>query len=58
MGGNGAGTRVFNFLKEETVRGFYTSRVGLKELNNQGGSFYGESPGCGLPFGFPSTASE
>ena len=46
-----AGTRLFDFLKEETIRGFYTSRVGLKELDYKGNSFYGQSPGCGLPSG-------
>jgi gluconate 2-dehydrogenase subunit 3-like protein len=51
-----AGTRLFDFLKEETVRGFYTSRRGLKELDYKGNSFYGESPGCTLPL--RSTASE
>ena len=53
-----AGTRLFDFLKEETVRGFYTSRLGLKELDDQGKSFYGQSPGCGLSLRFPPTASE
>ena len=43
-----AGTRLFVFLKEEAIRGFYTSRLGLKELDYRGNSFYGESPGCGL----------
>jgi hypothetical protein len=52
------GTRLFDFLKEETVRGFYTSREGLKELDYKGNSFYGESPGCTLPLSFPPTASE
>ncbi len=45
------GTRLFDFLKEETIRGFYTSRIGLKELDHKGNSFYGQSPGCGLPAG-------
>ena len=53
-----AGTRLFDFLKEETIRAFYTSRMGLKELDYQGNSFYGQSPGCGLPPGFRPTASE
>ena len=53
-----AGTRLFDFLKEETIRAFYTSRVGLKELDDQGNSFYGESPGCGLPLRFRAAASE
>jgi hypothetical protein len=51
-----AGTRLFDFLKEETVRGFYTSRRGLKELDYKGNSFHGESPGCSLTF--PPAASE
>ena len=43
-----AGTRFFAFMKEEAIRGFYTSRLGLKELDYRGNSFYGESPGCGV----------
>jgi len=43
-----AGTRLFDFLKAECIRGFYTSRLGLKELDYKGNSFYGESPGCRL----------
>jgi len=42
-----AGTRFFDFLKAEVIRGYYTSRLGLKELNYTGNSFYGQSPGCG-----------
>lgn len=42
------GTRLFDFLKAECIRGFYTSRMGLKELNFKGNAFYGEPPGCGL----------
>jgi gluconate 2-dehydrogenase subunit 3-like protein len=45
---NHAGTRLFDFLKAESVRGFYTSRAGLKELDYTGNAFYGHSPGCGL----------
>lgn len=41
-----AGTRFFHWMKEETIRGFYTSRVGLKELDNKSNGFYTESPGC------------
>ena len=41
------GTRFFDFLKAETIRAYYTSRVGLEELNYAGNSFYGRSPGCG-----------
>jgi Gluconate 2-dehydrogenase subunit 3 len=43
-----AGTRLFDFLKAESIRGFYSSRVGLKELDYKGNAFYGTSPGCGL----------
>lgn len=51
-----AGTRLFVFLKEETIRGFYTSRVGLKELDKRN-SFYSHSPGCNLTDRVPPTAS-
>lgn len=44
---NNAGTRLFDFLKEETIRGFYTSRIGLKELDSGENSFHGQSPSCG-----------
>lgn len=43
-----AGTRLFNFLKAECIRGFYTSRIGLKELDYKGNTFYGGPPGCSL----------
>ena len=35
-----AGTRFYDFLKAESIRGFYTSRRGLKELDYKGNSFY------------------
>jgi hypothetical protein len=41
-----SGTRFFALLKAETIRGFYTSGVGLKELNFKGNAFYARSPGC------------
>ncbi len=53
-----AGTRLFHFLKEETIRAFYTSRMGLKELDDHGNSFYGQPPGCGLPLRLRPTRSE
>jgi hypothetical protein len=28
------------------IRGFYTSRLGLKELDYKGNAFYAESPSC------------
>ena len=43
-----AGTRFYDLLKAESIRGFYTSRRGLKELDFKGNSFYPESPGCAL----------
>jgi hypothetical protein len=39
------GARLFDFLKPECIRGFYTSRAGLEELGTSR-SFYGSSPGC------------
>jgi len=42
-----AGKSFFAFLKAEAIRGYYTSRRGLKELNYAGNAFYGQSPGCG-----------
>jgi hypothetical protein len=45
-----AGTRLFDFLKEEAVRGFYTSRLGLKELGYDRESVHGQSPGCSEAF--------
>ncbi len=41
-----AGTQFFEFLKTETIKGFYTSRAGLKELDFKGNAFYARSPGC------------
>ncbi len=43
-----AGTRLFDFLKAECIRGFYASRIGLRELDYKGNMFYAEPPGCGL----------
>jgi len=44
-----AGTRLFVLLKRQVIRGFYTSRTGLTELEYKGNSFNAECPGCGLP---------
>ena len=38
--------RFFTLLKTETIKGFYTSRTGLKELDFKGNAFYARSPGC------------
>ncbi len=53
-----AGTRLFDFIKAEAIRGFYTSRLGLKELEYTGNFFYVESPGCGLTPHPPETPGE
>jgi hypothetical protein len=40
------GSRFFELIKREMIRGYYTSRQGLKELDYKGNSFYPQSPGC------------
>ena len=40
------GTRFFEQLKHDIISGFYTSRTGLKELDDKANRFYAESPGC------------
>jgi hypothetical protein len=40
------GARFFELIKAETIRGYYTSRRGLQELDYKGNSFYPVSPGC------------
>lgn len=40
------GTRFFKLMKSEVITGFYTSRVGLTELDFKGNAFYARSPGC------------
>ena len=44
-----AGTRFFVWIKGETIRGYYTSQAGLKELDYRGNAFYAEPPGCEGP---------
>jgi hypothetical protein len=41
-----AGSKVLSYLSSQTVLGFYTSRLGLKELDYKGNSFSVECPGC------------
>jgi len=36
----------FDLIREYTLMGFYTSRVGLQELDYPGLKFYSESPSC------------
>jgi len=43
------GTRFFVWIKGETIRGYYTSQAGLKELDYRGNAFYAEQPGCEKP---------
>jgi gluconate 2-dehydrogenase gamma chain len=38
--------RFFGNLRELTLMGFYTSRIGLEQLDFPGLKFYAESPGC------------
>jgi Gluconate 2-dehydrogenase subunit 3 len=40
------GTRFFRQIKSDIISGFYTSRIGLKELDDKANRFYAESPGC------------
>jgi hypothetical protein len=41
-----AGTRLFALLKTQTLDGFYTSRLGLTELDYKGNTYHAECPGC------------
>jgi gluconate 2-dehydrogenase gamma chain len=40
------GREFFETIREYTVMGFYTSEIGLKELDFPGFKFYSESPAC------------
>lgn len=44
--GQEAGQQFFSTMREYTVRGFYTTEIGFKELDNPALKFYAESPGC------------
>jgi gluconate 2-dehydrogenase gamma chain len=44
--GEEPGRSLFNLVREYTVMGFYTSEVGLKELDFPGLRFYAVSPAC------------
>ncbi|MEW5979611.1 MAG: gluconate 2-dehydrogenase subunit 3 family protein [Acidobacteriota bacterium] len=44
--GQEEGRDFFRLIREYTVMGFYTSRVGLEQLDYPGLKFYAESPGC------------
>ena len=44
--GEEPGRKFFALVREYTVMGFYTSEIGLKELDYPGLKFYAESPSC------------
>jgi len=44
--GEERGREFFALLREYTVMGFYTSEIGLKQLDFPGLKFYAESPAC------------
>jgi hypothetical protein len=44
--GEERGRNFFGLIREYTVMGFYTSEIGLKELDFPGLKFYAESPAC------------
>jgi len=44
--GEEQGREFFGLIREYTIMGFYTSEVGLKELDFPGLRFYAESPAC------------
>jgi len=44
--GEESGQKFFILVREYTVMGFYTSEIGLKELDYPGLEFYAESPAC------------
>ena len=44
--GQEAGQQFFSMMREYTVKGFYTTEVGFKELDNPALKFYAESPEC------------
>jgi len=44
--GEELGREFFSLMRQYTVMGFYTSEIGLKELDYPGLKFYAESPAC------------
>ncbi|HKU20150.1 MAG TPA: gluconate 2-dehydrogenase subunit 3 family protein [Terriglobales bacterium] len=38
--------RFYDLMRREAIRGYYTSRRGLKELDYKGNSYYSQCPGC------------
>jgi hypothetical protein len=41
-----AGAKFLSYLSSQTIRGWYTSRIGLHELGYKGNSFSVQCPGC------------
>lgn len=39
-------TKFYKLVRDETIRGYYTSAAGLKELNYQGNAYHPSCPGC------------
>jgi hypothetical protein len=44
--GENEGRQFFRLMREYTIMGFYTTRIGLQELGYPGLEFYSESPEC------------
>ena len=44
--GEQAGQQFFRLMRRYTVMGFYTTKIGLEQLDYPGLTFYGTSPGC------------
>jgi hypothetical protein len=40
--------KFFDLIRNEGIRGYYTSAEGLKELNYRGNAFHGQCPGCAV----------
>jgi hypothetical protein len=38
--------KFFDLIREQTIRGYYTTPEGLHELDYKGNAYYGECPGC------------
>lgn len=45
-GAENKGTKFFRQLKDDIISGFYTSKIGLNELDDKANRFYAYSPGC------------
>ncbi len=45
-GREGPAARLYVVLKTQVIRGFYTSRRGLDELDYQGNTYHADCPGC------------